>query len=238
MKSLALVVFATACYGAAPGKPPQIPLPPVEDGADISVHSETKTTMEQVPHTAWSCPAGHGDGDPACTRHDYTETEPVTRTTTTAAYGDQPISYAQFQVMTDAKRDEKLAELDELSHKCQRANIPRYAGIASMVGGLALGLLVGNVANSATAGQAIAYAGLIGGAASYTLGFFAFGGRDCVGARELYNNLDHSQQMSWTSVQGEQYADQMKAAAEQFNAGHGRRATLEMRDRAGKRERP
>jgi hypothetical protein len=178
--------------------------------------------------------AGHGDGDPACIRHDYTETEPVTRTTTTAAYGEQPISYAQFEVMTDAKRDAKMAELEDLSHKCKRANVPRYAGIASMVGGLALGLLVGNVANSATAGQAIVYTGLAAGAASYTLGFFAFGGSDCVAARNLYNSLDHSREVDWTSVQGQQYADEMKEAAAQFNASHGRRATLDMRDRPRK----
>jgi len=231
MKSLAPFALAlvTACYGAAPGKPPQIPLPPIADGAEIYVRSETKTTIEQVPHESWSCPAGHGQGDPACTRTTYTQAEPVTRTTTTATYGDQPISYGQFVAMTDAKRPDKLVELDDLSHKCKRANVPRYIGIASMLGGLAAGLLVGNLAHDAGTGQAIAYVGIGAGAASYTLGFFAFGGAQCVAARNLYNHLDLTRENAWTSVQGKDYADEMKEAAAQFNASHGRHARLGMR---------
>jgi hypothetical protein len=230
MKSLALALpFTIACYGAAPPRPPQIPLPPVADGTDILVSSETKTAIEQVPHTAWSCPAGHADGDPACTRHDYTSAEPVTRTTTTAMYGDQPLNYAQFVVMTDNKHDQKLAELDDLAHKCKRANVPRYAGIAAMLGGLVAGLAVGAATHDSGAEQGVIYSGLAVGAASYTLGFFAFGGADCVRARNLYNHLDLSREMAWTSVQGTQYASEMKALAEQFNAMHGHRGGLGMR---------
>ena len=230
MKAIALAgVLVAGCYGSAPGKPPQVPLPAIEDGTDIAVRTETKTQIEQVPHTAWSCPAGHAEGDPACTRHDYTEAEPVTRTTTTATYGDQPISYGQFMVMTDEKRDQKLAELDALRHKCTRANIPRYAGIASMLGGLAAGVIVGNAVHDSGVGQGIAYAGMIAGAGSYTLGYFAFGGRDCVAASNLYEQLDMTREMEWSSVEGQKYADDMKQAATQFNASHGRRAKLGMR---------
>jgi hypothetical protein len=230
MKSPAVIlVLVTACYGSAPGKPPQVPVPPLADGTDIAVSSQTKTAIEQVPHEAWSCPAGHYHPDPLCTRSDYTEAEPVTRTTTTATYGDQPISYAQFVAMTDAKRGEKLAELDELEHKCHRANVPRYIGIVSMLGGLVAGAIVGEITHDST-GQIIAGAGLGVGATSYTLGYFAFGGNDCVAAREQYRELDLSEQMSWTSVQGRDYANEMRQAAAQFNAAHGQRAKLEMRD--------
>ena len=55
---------------------------------------------------------------------------------------------------------------------------------------------------------------------SYALGYFAFGGRDCVEARGLYNDMDMSQAMSWNSVEGADYATEMKSLAAQFNSTH------------------
>jgi hypothetical protein len=207
-----------ACYGAAPPQPPRVPLPELADGAEIGVHSETKTEIEHVSRQATTCPAGVSEGNPACTVTRYTVAEPVTRTHTTASYGDQPISYAQFKVITDPHWNEKLAELDDLSHKCTRANVPRYVGMGLMLGGLITGAIVGG-----TAGQGILWGGLGGGAASYTLGYVAFGGRQCVEARDLYNEVNLSDAMSWNSVEGADYAVEMKTLAEQFNATHSRR---------------
>ena len=224
MKAHMLFLTLAACYGAAPGKPPQIPLPPIADGAEIAVHSETKTAIENVPKEASSCPSGHSAPDPLCTITRYEVAEPVTRTTTTASYADQPITFAQFKVLTDPKWNDKLAELDDLSHKCTRANVPRYAGIGFMVGGLVAGMIVGG-----DAGKAVAYTGLGAGAASYTLGFFAFGGKDCVRADNLYRELDLTREMEWTSVQGADYASEMKSLAEQFNASHAPRSAMRMR---------
>lgn len=215
MKQLAVLLLLPACYGAAPGKPPRIPLPPVVDDAEVAVHSETKTEVEDVQKQASSCPQGHGPGDPACTVTTYTVAEPVTRTTSTATYADQPISFAQFKVLTDPKWNEKLAELDELATKCKRANIPRYAGLGFMLGGLVTGMIVGG-----DSGKTIAYGGFGAGAASYTLGYFAFGGADCVRAQRLYDELDLSREMAWNSVQGADYATEMKALAQQFNSSH------------------
>ena len=45
---LASCLSLAACYGAAPPKPPQIPLPPPDPNAEILVHSVTKTTIENV----------------------------------------------------------------------------------------------------------------------------------------------------------------------------------------------
>lgn len=226
MKSVAVLCLSlAACYGSAPPPPPRVPLPPVAEGAAIDVHSETKTTIESVQKQASTCPQGHSEGDPACTVTHYQVAEPVTRTTTTASYAEQPISYAQFKVMTDPKWDAKLAELDELATRCRHANIPRYAGMGLMLGGLVAGMIVGG-----DAGKAIVYGGLGAGAGSYTLGYVAFGGRQCVEARNLYNELDLSQAMSWNSVEGADYATEMRALAEQFNAAHGHRsAALRMR---------
>jgi hypothetical protein len=229
---LALSLSLAACYGAAPPRPPRVPLPPIDPSAELLVHSESRTTMESVEKTATSCPQGKGEGDPSCTVTRYNETEPVTRTTTTASIGDQALTYAQFKVITDPKWDEKLGELDDLSHKCQRANVPRYAGL----GLLAVGLLVGPIISSqadATTGSVVMWGGLLGGGASYALGYFAFGGRDCVEARALYTYLDTSQEQGWTSVEGADYATDMKALAEQFNAIHGARPASADNRRAG-----
>jgi hypothetical protein len=225
MKQIFLLFPLAACYGSAPGKPPQVPLPPLLDGAEVSVHSETRTTIENVEKQASSCPAGHNAPDPECTITRYSEPEPVTRTTTTASYAGQPITFAQFKVLTDPKWNEKLAELDELSAKCRHANIPRYAGLGFMAGGLVAGMIVGG-----DAGKAIAYGGFGAGAASYTLGFFAFGGRDCVRASNLYHELDLTDAMDQRSVDGADYATEMKALADQFNAAHGQRSAMRMRE--------
>src|SRR5262245_23294288 len=106
MKSVALCLpFLAACYGAAPPKPARIPLPPPIDGAQILVHSEERTTIETVQKEASTCPQGHAEGSPACTVTRYSVAEPVTRVYSGATYADQPISYAQFRVMTDPQYD-------------------------------------------------------------------------------------------------------------------------------------
>ena len=222
MKAVTILVSISmaACYGAAPPKPVYVQLPQLQSGADIDVHSETKTTIENVSHQASTCPAGKAEGSPECTITKYVVAEPVSRTTTTASYGSEPITYGQFKVMTDPHWDTKLAELDDLAHKCQRANVPRYAGLGLMLGGLVAGLVVGAATGNAGAEQGVIYGGLGLGAASYGLGYFAFGGRQCVEARGLYNEMDMSQAMSWNSVEGADYATEMKSLAEQFNAAH------------------
>ncbi len=223
MKSVALVpaLFLTACYGAAPPKPPVIPLPPSQDGAAILVHSDSKTTYEQVAKQATSCPQGVAEGDPSCTVHRYTETEPVTRTYSAATYGDQPINYAQFKVMTDPHYQEKVDAVGDLGHKCQRANTPRYIGLAM----LGVGLLVGPIVaaeGGGTVGTAMTYGGLIGGGIAYGAGYFAFGGRDCNEARAIYNSIDYAQAQGWNTVEGADVATEMQALAGQFNATHAR----------------
>ncbi len=225
MKSVALLpaLFLTACYGAAPPKPPVIPLPPPQEGAAILVHSDSKTTYENVEKQASTCPSGKAEGDPSCTVTRYNVTEPVTRTTTAASYANQPISYAQFKVMTDGHYEEKLSTLADLSHKCQRANVPRYAGIGLMLGGL-VGGYIAIAAGGGSAGSAIMYGGLGLGAGSYAIGYFAYGGRDCNTARALYNEVNYAEAMSWNTVQGAEYATEMKTLADQFNATHAHRA--------------
>jgi len=235
MKAVAILIpiSLAACYGAAPPKPVYVPLPQMAAGAEIDVHSETKTTIENVSHQASTCPAGKAEGSPECTVTKYVVAEPVSRTTTTASYGSEPITYAQFKVMTDPHWDGKLAELDDLSHKCQRANVPRYAGLGLMLGGLVAGLVVGAATGNAGAEQGVIYGGLGLGAASYGLGYFAFGGRQCVEARGLYNEMDMSQAMSWNSVEGADYATEMKSLAEQFNAAHRNGPNAQRDDRNG-----
>jgi hypothetical protein len=203
----------------------------LQNDAEIGVFSESKTTIEQVQRQASTCPQGKGEGDPSCVVTKYTVAEPVTRTTTTATYGDGPITYAQFRVLTDPHWDQKLAELDDLAHRCTRANIPRYVGLGLMVGGLIGSYIVGSATGSTGASQGTLWGGVVGGGASYALGYFAFGGRQCNEARALFNELDMSGNLATNVVEGDSYAVEMKTLAEQFNATHrnGPSARLDMR---------
>ncbi|MDB4954797.1 MAG: hypothetical protein JWO36_2366 [Myxococcales bacterium] len=213
-----LSLSLAACYGSAPPRPPRVPLPDLQAGAEIDVFSESKTTYEPVQKQSSTCPAGKSEGDPSCLVTKYEVTEPVTRTTSRASYAASPITYGQLKVMTDPHYDEKLATLEDLSHKCQRANTPRYVGI----GMFALGLIGGPIAAraDATVGGITMYGGLIGGAVAYSLGYFAFGGRDCNRARSLSNEVDMTAAMTWDSVNGADYATEMQTLAQQFNATH------------------
>src|SRR5439155_17463846 len=152
------LVSLAACYGAAPPKPPKIPLPPPVEGAEIDVFSDSKTTVENVERHASSCPQGKSEGDPSCVVTRYTVAEPVTRTVSTASYAAQPISYAQFKVMTDPKWDDKTSHLEDLAHKCERANVPRYAGLGLMAAGLVGGLIASSAGSSY--GGLVMYGGL------------------------------------------------------------------------------
>jgi hypothetical protein len=216
LASLSLVLVA--CYGAAPPRPARIPLPPVVEGAQIGVFSEDRTAFETVSKQASTCPAGHAEGSPACTITRYNVKEPVTRTHTTATYDGRPISYAQFHVMTDPQYDQKLSRLDDLSHKCKRANVPRYAGMGLLLAGLIAGPIVGI---GETPGKIVFYGGIAGGITSYALGYFAFGGRDCNEARAIYNDVDVADAIGTHTVQGADLAVEMAELAAQFNAAHG-----------------
>jgi hypothetical protein len=220
------LLFLVACYGAAPPKPPRIPLPEPVEGAEIAVYSEDRTAFETVEKQASTCPAGKSEGSPECTVTRYTVKEPVTRTHTTATYNNAPISYAQFHVMTDPNYDVKLSRLDDLSHKCKRANVPRYAGMGLLLGGVIAGPIVGD-----TPGQIILWGGLVGGLASYALGYFAFGGRDCNEARAIYNDVNVADAVNTHTVQGSGLAAEMAELAAQFNAQHGARNASAMRMR-------
>lgn len=222
---LALVLLAAACYGAAPPRPTRLDLPPLADDAQLVVHSETKTEIERVEKQASTCPAGHAEGSQQCTITRYTVAEPVTRTTTRASYGGTPVSYGQFKILTDAKYDAKLSTLADLSHRCRRANVPRYVGMALTLGGLiAMPLSGGN--RGVLLG---AYGAIAGGGVAYGFGYFAYGGRQCNEARALYHDLDMSDEATWDSVQGADYATEMATLADQFNATRRTASAMRMR---------
>lgn len=230
MKSAALlpsmlsISVLGACYGSAPPRPPVVPLPPAQEGAQILVHSETNTSYENVEKQATSCPQGKSEGDPSCTVTRYNVTEPVTRTNSAASYGDQAITYAQFKVMTDPHYQEKVEAVADLGHKCQRANTPRYIGLGMLAAGLLVGPII-SAEGGGGVGTAVTYGGLLGGAVAYGTGYFVFGGRDCVEARQIYNSIDYSAAMGWNTVEGSDVATEMQALAGQFNATHNHTAS-------------
>lgn len=213
-----LCLSLVACYGAAPPRPARVAVPELSEEADLIVRSETTTTVENRQKEAWTCPAGHAEGSPACTRTTYEVAEPVTRTQTTATYGAQPISYAQFKVMTDPDYDAKLVRLDDMRHRCRRANVPRWVGMGLMLGGVGAIIASGNTKPIGLIG----WGAVAGGGVSYAFGYYGYGGRTCNEARALYNTLDLREESGWTTVWGATTASEMKVLADQFNAG-GRR---------------
>lgn len=219
----ATLAASAACYGSAPPRPAAIPLPELSDEATISVHSETNTTIENRLKESWTCPAGHAEGSPQCTRTTYEVAEPVTRTETTATYGAEPISYGQFRVLTDPDYDQKVARLDEMREKCKGANLPRYVGMGLMLGGAAGWIL-------APYGKIFPQVGtvaLVGGGASYAFGYYGYGGKTCNEARALYHQLDFSEEADWKSAWGADTAAEMKRLSEEFNNRGARRAPSE-----------
>jgi hypothetical protein len=222
-----LLTSLAACYGAAPPPAPRVPLPELAPDAEILVHSESKTTMESVEKQSSTCPQGKGEGDPSCVITRYNVVEPVTRTTTTASYNGAPITYAQFKVITDPKYDNKVGELEHLSHLCHRANVPRYVGMGLALGGVVAMVASGNKGPVGIAG----WGALAAGGVSYGVGYWAYGGKKCNEAAALYRDIDFSRMTSWDVVHGAEYATEMKTLADQFNANHGHAASLEMRPR-------
>ena len=213
------LVSLSACYGAAPPKPPLVPMPTLQRGARIDVDTVSKTTMESVAKTASSCPQGVGTGDPSCVVTHYSVMEPVTRTSSQMSYAGEPVTVAQFRVLTDPQYDQEVVALADLAHKCQRANVPRYVGIGMFAVGLLVPTLLGSHMPSA-ANEGVFWGGVVGGSASYALGYFSFGGRDCVRARELSNKIDMSGVMTATTVWGADEASELAALAAGFNADH------------------
>jgi len=206
-----------ACYGAAPPKPARIPLPPAVDGATIAVHTESTTEIEAVAKQAKTCPENSSDPR-LCTVTNYTVNEPVTRVHSTMSYADEPISYGQFKVMTDPQYDAKLSRLDDLSHKCTRANVPRYVGLGLMVGSLVASVIVGKATDSTGASQATLWGMMGAGGASFGLGYFAFGGRDCNEAKAIYMDVNVEGYTGTNTIEGGDAAAEMAALADRFNA--------------------
>ncbi len=230
MKSVAFCLpLLAACYGAAPPKPARIPLPPTVEGAQIAVFSESRTELENVTKKSSTCPAGHSPGSPQCVETTYTVKEPVTRTYSTMSYADQPISYAQFKVMTDPQYDAKVSRLEGLSHRCKRANVPRYVGLGLMVGSLIAAPIVGKTTDSTAASQGTLWGMLGAGGASFALGYFSFGGRDCNEANGIYRDVNVAGYTGTTEIEGGNAAAEMAALAERFNSTQTRQSAMRMR---------
>jgi len=212
----AALVASVGCYGAAPPTPVTVPLPEIAAGVPIEVHTESDTQFENVEKKSVTCPQGHVEGSPACIVTRYHVREPVTRTDTTARYGDTPLNMAQFRVMTDPDYDKKRAELAAHSAACQGANVPRWIGAGAALAGVVL--FAAGQSNRAVSTTGLVLLG--GGAGSYAAGYYVFGGRRCHEAERLYRQLDLRTSLELTSDSGAARADEMKTLADDFNRRH------------------
>jgi len=213
-------LLVSACYGAAPPKPTPVAMPEVATGSHLAVDSQSTTAFENVSKQSETCPRGHASGSEACVVTTYTVKEPVTRTKTTATYGDTQLSYGQFQVLVDSEYDQKLTEISDHSDACQGANTPRYIGMGLLIGGAVAYAFSG----TSKAVQVGATLGLLGGAGSYTAGYFAFGGNRCVEAGRLYRQINYARDSGVMTVHGGSRAQEMRAVADEFNRRAGRAA--------------
>jgi hypothetical protein len=131
-------------------------------------------------------------------------------------YAGKPVSYADFLLITDTKRDEHLAKLEENSKACERANIPRWVGIGLVAAGaLATG------AAYLTREPALTYVGLGsigGGGVSYGVGYFAFGGAKCNEAAAQHRELEVADKKEVMEVAGSGNAADLRKRALEFNA--------------------
>ncbi len=205
-------VATTACYGSAPPKPTTVPLPEVRPGAFITTHSTAKTQIETIHKQARTCPQGKGASDPSCTTTEYSAREPVTRTHTTASYGGVNLNLAQFAVLTDPDYDKKLVRLEGHSAACKRATVPRWVAGAMLLGGIAASAWLPDGLNRVGAA-----AGFGGAAASYTMGYWVFGGIRCNQAWPIYKEIGLKEEIKRDVAIGEGKAAAMKERAREYN---------------------
>lgn len=211
--SSTLVLAVTGCYGAAPPRPPRVPLPALVPGLEIAVRSETSTELENVTKKSWTCPAGEVQGSSKCSYTTYSVREPVTRTITHASYGDVELTDEQLHVMADAEHEAKRVQLDELRARCAGADRPRQVGIVLALGGLVLwGIAAGTKQAAFTYAGAAAFTGSVG---AYGYGFFARGGNQCGDANALADDLTSGARRFLYSPDRDA---EIREVADQFNA--------------------
>jgi hypothetical protein len=170
--ALALSLFAAlagGCYGKA--KPAVTPaeLPQMVDGQEIEVDVGSSEEWDVSGSTVRSYKNYRIDG---------------------MTYGDEHLTYNQMRTMTDPTWKKQLAHHADLVRSCNRANVPRYIGYASVVAGIGLQTYGSFIMGDKAEYQQVAAFGLMGfGALSYLTGYALFGGRKCSEANDLADEL-------------------------------------------------
>ena len=209
---LPVALFGTGCYGASPPPVTQMPTPERIPGAQADVDTRQETHMEQVNKEARTCDSSGQN----CVTTKYQVSEPVVYTFSSMHYAGKPVSYADFMLITDTKREEHLAKLDENRNACERANIPRWVGIGMVAAGV-----IATGAAYFTREPALTYVGLGtmgGGGVSYGVGYFAFGGQKCNEAAAQHRELEVADKKDVLEVPGSDTAADLRRRALEFNA--------------------
>lgn len=213
-------LLLAACYAGAPPRPVPVALPPLSDEAVMNVQTKQRTETQTRQLVKRTCPADvKTKDDPRCLVTTRNVIEPVTRTITTATLGPETITYAQFQVLTDPGYHGKVARLDELRNRCQRADVPRWIGMTLMLGGLVTGAIGGLAEDPIIA--SVGGGAFAGGIGSYWIGYHRFNGVDCGRAHVLYRVVDLRNALGRREVVGAAQATEMKLLASQFNSRMG-----------------
>ncbi len=216
---VALVGLAWVTASGCSLKPPgpvvtTVPVPSASDGGELIVSTESTTQLEDVRKKSETCPQGHTTGSPDCIVTHYTVKEPVTRTKTTMALGSQPLTHAQFLVLAEADRPERIAMLEDKTNKCKRAKVPRYVAI-----GLGIGAAIAGGYAIYSQNKIGTYVGIGLGAGALTSAGVGFGMSkgSCSSARDLARDLDLSGKEEQTVVPGKQAASELQGLAQEHN---------------------
>jgi len=208
-----------ACYAPVAPRPVAVQPPPLSDDVVMNVHTQRRTVLKTRTVEERTCPADVKEKDsPKCTVTTREVTEPETQVVTTATYGAEAISYAQFRVLTEPDFTAKRARLDVLRERCRPASGPRWIGSSLLLTGLVTSIVGGTMKEPVvTASGGGAFAAGIG---TLLLGYYKFGGEDCNRAWSLYEDLDLVDEAKQMEVPGQSAANEMAVLVQQFNARH------------------
>lgn len=164
-RALVAALLTTGCYGSAPATPPRLQ-PALDAGATA--------TLDVTTRRAYYDRDGY--------RHER-------HSSMQFLYGGEPKTYGEYRAVVDPKWTATLDHYDDLHRRCQRANIPKYLGIATLVGGFAFALWGANLIGEGKEDlqRTVQYTAIGAGALIFGAGYAFFGGRACNEAKRMWD---------------------------------------------------
>jgi hypothetical protein len=215
--ALAVFAFVPGCYESLKYGPPTLATVPVAEGARIRPH------YHHI-HTTYRSGA---DGRPRDLDIDMIDK---------IDYGQNTLTYHEVRSLADPNWGTKLAEYDQIAHRCGRASRAETLAYIGIVAGANWAYWSGNFLNEDQNLLRFGVGGgLVGvGLLSYAVGYAFLGGRDCGKANQMAENL-HLQYVGGGDIGDPDAIAEIKAVAKDFNkrvcGGRDRDDTADATDR-------